>query len=135
VAASEFGYLIDLGFGGKFDLFKRVIGLRPHQIAEPEGEAIDDDDIGLGSGLEYGAGEIERLFDSEPVRWAVLLVAGDAATHFIVFGAGGGDVSDARRGTERLSETGFAAAGRADDQGEHYDLPQRHGNRIIEIGT
>src|SRR5262249_41710094 len=65
-------------------LFVRVAA--KHEVGDPDGEAIDDDGVGVGTRVAYAPDELGGLLDRAPVTGALRAMPLDPFVHFRVAG-------------------------------------------------
>src|SRR5436190_73030 len=65
------------------------ISLGKKQIAQPDSNAIEQNDISHFSSLMEGFGKLEWLLDGMPVRWSGGTVEHNALTHVFIASSGG----------------------------------------------
>src|SRR5215468_4630210 len=62
---------------------RRLLSVFPHQVGYPKRDAVDQQGRLDRRFADY-ARQIERLFDSPPIRRAIFAMAGDALAHFVI---------------------------------------------------
>src|SRR5262245_33637201 len=113
-------------------LFVRVAA--KHEVGDPDGEAIDDDGVGVGTRVAYAPDELGGLLDRAPVTGALRAMPLDPFVHFRVAGERRrheGYARVRRRHTE--GEATFAAARTAEDESRRSHarvLPRRPRRRV-----
>ena len=95
------------------------VGTTPRQeIGDPDREAVDDDQVELRYQATAGPRDVERLLDGEPFPGPLRPMPGDAVSHVVVGGPGGGDESGARGcgAAEGDGVSALAAPGAAENE-------------------
>lgn len=102
--------------GAKIGDFSRTIAAVMHEIAEPDGDAIDNDNL-LFAGAQR-SGEIKGSFDRVPAIASVGSVTVDPRPHLVIEGFGRGDIGPSSFQCPGLSlgEGGLAASRTAEDE-------------------
>src|SRR3990172_11423839 len=90
------------------------------EIAEPNGEAVQQDEIHSRRMKPDCIGDIEWLFNGKPTRRTLAAVTRDSSPHLIVFEPGRGNVGDpSPLRTQGLRAAALTAPSAADDERKH----------------